>query len=77
MRKYYRDDPNDDLVYSESFSFKVNITGKTPDTGNTKNVKIAVSLKYLINFWITLIFKLKVMQNYCNKCDQVSKKIGK
>ena len=40
---------------SESFNFKINITGKTPDAGNTKNVKIAVSLKYLINFRRTLI----------------------
>ena len=32
---------------------KINITGKTPAAGNTKNVEIAVALKYLSNFWRT------------------------
>ena len=32
---------------------KINITGKTPATGNIKNVEIAVALKYLSNFWRT------------------------
>ena len=31
----------------ESFKFKVKITGKAPADGNTKDVKIAVPLKYL------------------------------
>ena len=48
--QYYKDDPNDNIVNSESFKFKINITRKTPVSGNTKGVKIAVSLKYLINF---------------------------
>ena len=52
--QYYKDDPNDNIVNSESFKFKINITRKTPVSGNTKDVKIAVSLKYLINFWRTL-----------------------
>ena len=30
------------------------ITGKTPATGNTKDVEIIVPLKYLSNFWRTL-----------------------
>ena len=30
------------------------ITGKTPATGNEKDVKIMVPLKYLSNFWRTL-----------------------
>ena len=47
--QYYRDEPNDDIVNSESFKFKINITGKTPANGNTKDVKIA--LKYLENSW--------------------------
>ena len=38
---------------SESFKCKINITGKTPASGNTKDVKIAVPLKYLNNFWGT------------------------
>ena len=39
---------------SESFKYKVNITGKTPNNGNTKDVEIIVPLKYLSNFWRTL-----------------------
>ena len=52
--QYYKDIPNDNLVDSESFKSKVNITGKTPDNGNTKDVEIIVPLKYLSNFWRTL-----------------------
>ena len=51
--QYYKDDPNDNITQSESFKFKIKITGKTPAAGNTKNVEIAVSLKYLSNFWRT------------------------
>ena len=54
MWQYYRNDPHDILTNSESFKFKINITGKTPAARITKNVKIAVSLKYLSNFWRTL-----------------------
>ena len=52
--KYYKGDPNDNLTDSESFKFKVKITGKTPNNGNTKDVEIIVTLKYLSNFWRTL-----------------------
>ena len=52
--QYYKDDPNDSLANSESFKSKVKITGKTPNNGNTKNVEIIVTLKYLSNFWKTL-----------------------
>ena len=52
--QHYKDDPNDNLVSSESFKYKVNITGKTPNNGNTKDVEIIVPLKYLSNFWRTL-----------------------
>ena len=51
--QYYKDDPNDNLEDSESFKYKEKITGKTPDNGNTKDVKIFVPLKYLSNFWRT------------------------
>ena len=34
--QYYKDDPNDNLADSESFKYKVKITGKTPNNGNTK-----------------------------------------
>ena len=33
----------------ESYESKIKITRKTPDDGSTKNVKIAVPLKYLSN----------------------------
>ena len=52
--QYYKDDPNDNLKDSESFKYKVKITGKTPDNGNAKDVEIIVPLKYLRNFWRTL-----------------------
>ena len=52
--KYYKDDPNDNIADSESFKYKVKITGKTPDDRNTKNVEIIVPLKYLSIFWRTL-----------------------
>ena len=51
---YYRDESNDNLTDSESFKSKIKITGKTPADGNTKNVEIAVPLKYLSNFWRSL-----------------------
>ena len=37
--QYYKDDPNNNLTDSESFKFKVKITGNTPDAGNTKDVE--------------------------------------
>ena len=40
--QYYKDDPNDNLKDSESFKYKVKITGKTPDNGNAKDVEIIV-----------------------------------
>ena len=52
--QYYGGDPNDNITQSESFKFKVEITGKTPASANTKDVEIAVPSKYLINFWRTL-----------------------
>ena len=54
MWQYYRDDPNDNITQSESFKFKIKITGKTPAGGNTNDVEIAVPLRYLSNFWRTL-----------------------
>ena len=35
LRQYYKDDPNNNLTDSELFKYKVKITGKTPDDGNT------------------------------------------
>ena len=44
--QYYRDDPNDSIKKSESFKFKVKITGKCPDADRKKNFQIAGPLKY-------------------------------
>ena len=33
---------------------KIKVTGKSPAAGNTKNVVIAVPLKYISNFWRTV-----------------------
>ena len=52
--QYCKDIPNDNSTDSESFKYKVEITGKTPNNGNTKDVEIIVPLKYLSNFWRTL-----------------------
>ena len=52
--QHYRDDPNNNIIHSESFKFKINMIGKTPVAGNTKEVKIAVPLKYVSTFWKTL-----------------------
>ena len=46
--QHYRDDPNDAKAESESFKYKIKITGKTYVDGNTKDFKIAAPLKY---FW--------------------------
>ena len=52
--QYYRDEANNNLADSESFKFKVKITGKTPNDDNEKDIEIMVPLKYLSNFWRTL-----------------------
>ena len=52
--QYYKNDPNDNITQSELIKSKIKITGKTPAAGNTKNVEIAVTLKYFSNFWRTL-----------------------
>ena len=52
--QYYKDDPNNSIIRSESFKYKVKVTGKTPADGNTKFFEIIVALKYLTNLWRTL-----------------------
>ena len=54
LRQYYNDDPNDNIIESESFKSKIKITIKNPAAGNPKDVEIIVPLKYLSNFWRTL-----------------------
>ena len=55
---YYRDEPNANLLDSESVESKIKITGKTPAAGNEKDAEIMVLLKYLSNFWRTLVIPL-------------------
>ena len=42
------------MTRSKSFKYKTKITGKASAAENTKDVKIAVPLKYLSHFWRTL-----------------------
>ena len=49
--QYYRDEASHNSTDSSSFKSKMEITGNTPVDGNTKNVEIAVPLKYFSNFW--------------------------
>ena len=56
--QYYKDDPNDNIGNSESIKYKIKITGKTPNNGNTKDDETIVPLKYLSNFWRTLQMSL-------------------
>ena len=61
--QYYKDIPavnNDNAAVNftdnnltDSFKFKVKMTGQTEDDG-TKNFEIMVPMKYLSNFWRTL-----------------------
>ena len=52
--QYYKDEPNNNLANSESSKYKIKITGRTPADRNTKDVEIALPLKYLSIFWRTL-----------------------
>ena len=42
----------------KSFDYKTSITGKLGDNNRTKDVKIAILLKYSSNFWRTLDIQL-------------------
>ena len=53
--QHYKDEPNYNIANSESFKFKVKITGSTPVVGNTKDVKINVPLKNFSNLEMSLI----------------------
>ena len=39
-KQYDKDDPNHSITKSESFKYKLRVTGKTPAAGNKKNVEI-------------------------------------
>ena len=53
---YYRDEPSNPLSSnSESFKYKTNIVGKTPeDNDSLTNAKVVIPLKHLSNFWRSL-----------------------
>ena len=59
LGNYYRDEPNSgaergvdySIKSAKSFAYKTSITGKLGDNNRTKDVEIAVPLKYLSNFW--------------------------
>ena len=48
---YYKDISIDSITNSTSFKYKISITGKTANDGNTKEVEFSVPLKHLSNFW--------------------------
>ena len=60
MWNYYRDEPSNPLSSnSESFKYKTNIVGKTPQNNDSlTNAKVAIPLKYLSNFWRSLTIPL-------------------
>ena len=56
MWNYCRDEPSNPLSSnSESFKYKTNIVGKTPeDNDSLTNAKVVIPLKHLSNFWRSL-----------------------
>ena len=57
---------------TDSFNFKVKITGQTGDN-RTRNVEIMVPLKYLSNFWRTLInCEITLLLSWSASCVIVS-----
>ena len=53
---YYRDEPSNPLSSnSETFKYKINIVGKTPESKDSlTDAKVAIALKHLSNFWKSL-----------------------
>ena len=49
---------------TDSFNYKVKITGQTDNDGEIDNVEIMVPLKYLSNFWRTLEMPLTNWESY-------------
>ena len=54
FEQYCRNETNTTIKDSESFKFKVRITGRTSATIDTKDVQIAVALKHSNSIWRTL-----------------------
>ena len=53
---YYKDEPSNPLSSnSESFKYKANIVGKTPENNDSlTKAKVVIPLKHLSNFWKSL-----------------------
>ena len=60
LQNYYRyEQDNDDIRISKPFKYKISIKGTTPNNHNTiTDAEIAVTLKYLSNFWRSLSITL-------------------
>ena len=58
LRWYFNNVHSDPIVDSESFKFMEKITGNTPAASNTKDVEIAMLLKFLSNLWRALEMSL-------------------
>ena len=56
LLNYYRNEPSNPLSSdSESFKYKMSITGKTPENNDSlTNVRLVIPLKQLGNFWRSL-----------------------
>ena len=72
---YYRDEPSNPLSSnSESFKYKTNVIGKTPENNDSlTDVKIVIPLKHLSNFWRALNIplincKVELILTWSNKC---------
>ena len=74
LQQYCRVGTHATLTESESFKFKVRITGSAPDDDNKELFEIAVPLTYLNNFWRTLEMPLtnheiKLILTQSTDCD--------
>lgn len=52
--QFHKNVSRDSIIDSKSFKLKAKITGGTPAVGNTKDIEIAISQRYLRNFRGTL-----------------------
>ena len=53
-----KDDPVDETLYSELFTFKERMTWRASSAGNKKFIEITAPSKYLSNVWRTLEMSL-------------------
>ena len=87
LGKYYRDEMNDDanenivdyniinikITKSRPFENKTKMIGNTPADNNVLNTEVVFSLKYLSNFWRSLIlpdtnFAIELDLSWSKKC---------